>query len=621
MADIITNLHPDGDESTNLYPNIKKENIPSKSISTDKLDDNVLSLIGSLKPSGTDTSTNILAFTYNKGIYVATDNGHWYYWNGSAYVDGGVYQAISVAENSINYFEIGNDFKQIKDDINAIKGMIYVIGGIYTSGFNAGQYDQGLTSRCTSIHPIYLKVGDAVRSYSGFSFRLARYDNLGNFIDSPYTNYKDEHIITDDGYYYIMGRKNDDSTITSSELTSISSNIVAIYANKNEIIKSDLISNIIFVEGNIGSSGEFIDSTLSLFNQITTPNFVKISKKCKVATKTPEFLVKISYYSYNGAFMNDTGWHREITIPKNSLVKITVRSVQKSSLFSNGRDYTKEEVVDQFAIIKINEYPNFEIKNSKKYMHISFDDFCTPFQDITTNAETYTSIFDNSFFSYLKRLHDIYGCVFSCYCYLTNETYDIENVTNKFTSEFKENSSWLKFGFHSRNTSINYANETSENATADYNKFITNIIRICGTYEAVDVIPRLHNFAGNTDSLIAMRDCECGIKGVLGADDTRQNYNLSSADGSYLFNHERFFDGSTQLHYITTDIRLERDDTDSVIASINNCEKTWANKCQPLIVFTHEWALNDSIKSELERCLDFGVKNGYDFDYPQNKEI
>ena len=99
--DIITNLHPDNDPNTNLYPNIKKENIPSKSISTDKLDDNVLSLIGSLKPSGTDTSTNILAFTSNKGIYVATDNGHWYYWDGSAYADGGVYQATQIPDNSI----------------------------------------------------------------------------------------------------------------------------------------------------------------------------------------------------------------------------------------------------------------------------------------------------------------------------------------------------------------------------------------------------------------------------------------------------------------------------------------------------------------------------------------
>ena len=99
MADIITNLHPDGDKNTNLYPNIKKENIPRKSISTDKLDDNVLSLIGSLKPSGTDTSTNILSYTSNKGIYVATDNGHWYYWNGNAYADGGVYQGTVPQDN------------------------------------------------------------------------------------------------------------------------------------------------------------------------------------------------------------------------------------------------------------------------------------------------------------------------------------------------------------------------------------------------------------------------------------------------------------------------------------------------------------------------------------------
>ena len=49
--DIITNLHPDNDPSTNLYPNIKKENIPSKSITTNKLDDDVLSLMRSLKPS------------------------------------------------------------------------------------------------------------------------------------------------------------------------------------------------------------------------------------------------------------------------------------------------------------------------------------------------------------------------------------------------------------------------------------------------------------------------------------------------------------------------------------------------------------------------------------------
>ena len=136
MANIITNLHPNGDESTILYPNIKKENIPSKSISTDKLDDNVLSLIGSLKPSGTDTSTNILAYTSNKGIYVATDNGHWYYWNGSAYTDGGAYQATEIADNSIIPEKLKDSvFSPIykKNEVVFTKDNINAINGIYTA--------------------------------------------------------------------------------------------------------------------------------------------------------------------------------------------------------------------------------------------------------------------------------------------------------------------------------------------------------------------------------------------------------------------------------------------------------------------------------------------------------
>lgn len=104
--EIITTLHPDQDPDTNLYPNVKKENIPSGSIDRDKLDSGVNSLlnnIGELHPSGTDTSTNILAFTTNKGIYIATDNGHWYYWDGTHYVDGGLYMS---SEDYEKYYDI-----------------------------------------------------------------------------------------------------------------------------------------------------------------------------------------------------------------------------------------------------------------------------------------------------------------------------------------------------------------------------------------------------------------------------------------------------------------------------------------------------------------------------------
>lgn len=96
MADIITTLHPENDNETNLYPNIKKENIPSEAINRSKLDSNINSLlnnIGELHPSGVATSTVILAKTSDEGVWVGSDTGNWYYWNGTQYVSGGTYLA------------------------------------------------------------------------------------------------------------------------------------------------------------------------------------------------------------------------------------------------------------------------------------------------------------------------------------------------------------------------------------------------------------------------------------------------------------------------------------------------------------------------------------------------
>lgn len=109
--EIITTLHPDQDPDTNLYPNIKKDNIPSKSINRNKLDDDIISLLNSineLHPSGVDTSTNILAFTTDKGIWVGSDTGKWYYWDGTQYIVGGDYvsNVTDIPDNSITTFKV-----------------------------------------------------------------------------------------------------------------------------------------------------------------------------------------------------------------------------------------------------------------------------------------------------------------------------------------------------------------------------------------------------------------------------------------------------------------------------------------------------------------------------------
>ena len=116
MSDIITTLHPENDQDTNLYPNIKKQNIPSNAVDYNKLDSDVKSLLNSineLHPSGVDTAAHILAFTTNKGIYVGSDTHYWYYWNGTQYVSGGEY----IADTS---------YDQVKDDISKLFENTYI---------------------------------------------------------------------------------------------------------------------------------------------------------------------------------------------------------------------------------------------------------------------------------------------------------------------------------------------------------------------------------------------------------------------------------------------------------------------------------------------------------------
>lgn len=76
---------------------------------------NLIQAAASGSPKGVYPTLSALqnAFpTGTNGIYVVSENGHWYYWNGSAWSDGGVYQ------NS-------EDINQIKEDLNEIQGIIY----------------------------------------------------------------------------------------------------------------------------------------------------------------------------------------------------------------------------------------------------------------------------------------------------------------------------------------------------------------------------------------------------------------------------------------------------------------------------------------------------------------
>lgn len=135
-----------------------------------------------LKPSGTDTSANILAFEEDKGIYVATDNGHWYYWTDSAYADGGVYQATEIGNKEVDYLKLDDDVREIIDNVKRIN---LIDNSDITDGYVPSTYN--ITSKVENANgymytkPILVQ-GHEILYISQTWFNLFFYDINGDYI-------------------------------------------------------------------------------------------------------------------------------------------------------------------------------------------------------------------------------------------------------------------------------------------------------------------------------------------------------------------------------------------------------------------------------------------------------
>lgn len=113
MNDIITTLHPENDESTNIYPNIKKANIPNGSVDESKLSESVNNILEGIDTRLSNAIASITQPKYydelpatDEGLIVFSD-GYIYSWNGASYENTGIaYQAIQLSNDSIGIDKI-----------------------------------------------------------------------------------------------------------------------------------------------------------------------------------------------------------------------------------------------------------------------------------------------------------------------------------------------------------------------------------------------------------------------------------------------------------------------------------------------------------------------------------
>jgi len=237
---------------------------------------------------------------------------------------------------------------------------------------------------------------------------------------------------------------------------------------------------------------------------------------------------------------------------------------------------------------KIGRYENYPV-------HVSIDDVDFCMRDLKMNSMVYNSIFEQPFFGFLKIMNKRYGVKFTLYIYAEAEKYSINTFPIKYKKDFKKNSNWLKFGFHS----IRPVFSKSETSKIDsfktaYITVMKNIERFAGK-DSKSICLRLHYFYATKDEIEFLSEQGCRI--LLTADDVkRQSYSLSNTAMKEL-EHGSYSDQN--MHYLATDMRIETFGISPMWELLKHQEDK-----DTLVVFTHEWALNKRIiKCKFERTL------------------
>ena len=102
-------------------------------------------------------------------------------------------------------------------------------------------------------------------------------------------------------------------------------------------------------------------------------------------------------------------------------------------------------------------------RDGYKTYRLGVDDVIWCLENIYKHQNTYTSLFDDPFLSIYRDLNQVYGTKVHMHIYYETEdgSFNLSMFPDKYKEEFRRNSTWLKFTFHSR---CNLPNSPYKNA-------------------------------------------------------------------------------------------------------------------------------------------------------------
>lgn len=218
---------------------------------------------------------------------------------------------------------------------------------------------------------------------------------------------------------------------------------------------------------------------------------------------------------------------------------------------------------------------------NKKTAHISIDDVTFALQRLSDY--NYSNIYEEKLFCYLRLLHHLFGAKISLYVYANYGEWNIDKVSNHFKSELAEAKDWLRFGFHA--ASEDQKDDNILPKFADAYEMTTNSISNFAGADSIASILRLHYWFYPNEYLEILKK--------------NRTHTILVKNGQTV---------DTSLSLWKTDIRIESDSISSICGKIMHYDQA-----QPIVVFTHEWALSRKIRFKMIMVILMIRLMGYTF--------
>jgi len=335
------------------------------------------------------------------------------------------------------------------------------------------------------------------------------------------------------------------------------------------------------------------------------------------------YTTPIGTYVKDGKTVENKEYKLQLLVPANKTVKVKVIAEWGTC----AREPVQKDAVTQIPTL----IPDFK---DSKYMHISFDDVSHSLPRLKN--EEYKSLYEEPFFAWLKSLHDAYGAKFSIYVHVDI----LLQVPDTYKEEFAAAKDWLKIGLHAENMSSSYAELDYQTGVTVWNRFAENVLRITGTYESIDRMPKLENSAGSREVLRGMKEADLnseykyGAIGFVANSGDTSTYYLDATAWDTLHTDDFYIDKENDVPFLTfvaTDLQFGSLDADAAKRQEQYATATSMHSCLAFMsegqIYNENGFIQDEagttelLKSQVEELCKFANSNGIQFSYPQTRDF